>query len=147
MIFIDNIGDVNVSDYDTVLAIVRKLKDNPKNLQQVQDLSPTIELLNRYIALKENNNWNICAFNKVYVSVFLEQVSQSQNARKWLNDIYQMDALGQKVCLVCHCKKEELCHRSIIAGILKGLGANVISKNDYSRYYKMYKKLREINNE
>ena len=67
---------------ETLTAIVRKLKDNPKNLQQVQDLSPSIELLNQYIALKESGNWNKETFTKVYVPVFLEEVSQNPKARK-----------------------------------------------------------------
>lgn len=139
MISIHNIRDVSISDYDTVLAIVRKLKENPNNLQHVPDLSPSIELLNQFLTLKENGKWNKETFNTIYVPSFLKEVSQNTNAWKWLNDIYRKDLAGEKICLVCHCKDEALCHRSIIAGILQGMGADVISESDYSQYYNMYK--------
>lgn len=141
MININSIEEVRVEDFDEAWAIVRKLKSNPDNFRQVEDLSPSLELLNRYLELKENGEWNEETFNKVYVPAFLKELRDNPKAWELLNDLYRRDLNGEKICLACFCIDEQICHRSIIAGILQGMGADVIAKSDYSQYYDMYNKL------
>lgn len=43
--------------------------------------------------------------------------------------------------LACFCGDETLCHRSIVAGLLQGAGADVrlASGADYSRYFEAFR--------
>lgn len=48
---------------------------------------------------------------------------------------------GETVGLACFCGDETLCHRSIVAGLLQGAGADVrlASGADYSRYFEAFR--------
>ena len=46
----------------------------------------------------------------------------------------------KRICLVCFCDEEGLCHRSIVGGMLQGAGLEVKGlMRDYSYYYDWYK--------
>lgn len=143
MIDIENIEHVREHDYDEVWAIVRKLKSNPGNFRHVKDLSPSLELLNTFIELRENGEWNKQAFDEIYLPRFLKEIKDNEHARELLYELYDRDASGERIALTCFCDDENICHRSIVAGILQGMDANVVTKtgNDYSRYYEMYSSL------
>lgn len=143
MIVIENIHRVRIQDYDEVWAIVRKLKSNPNNFRHVEDLSPSLELLNIFITLQENDEWDKKAFNEIYLPRFLKEIKGNKRTQELLNELYNRDLAGERIALVCFCDNESICHRSIIARILQGRKANVVTKtgNDYSKYYEMYIKL------
>lgn len=139
MIAIKNIRDVNYAGYDEVWAIVRKMQRPNPNIIQVPALSPSWDLFSKYMDLKNNNNWNAETFRTVYLPQFLNEM-HSAEARAELNKLYKLDKAGRNICLVCYCVDETLCHRSIIAGLLQGVGCNVVGvKADYSSYYTQYK--------
>ena len=143
MIVIENIERVREHDYDEVWAIVRKLKSNPCNFRHVKDLSPSLELLNTFIELRGNGEWNKQAFDEIYLPRFLKEIKDNEHARELLYELYDRDSSGESIALTCFCDDEIICHRSVIAGILQGIKANVVTKtgNDYIRYYEMYMNL------
>lgn len=114
----------NPEQYDHVYAIVRSLKNKSRHIEQVDALSPSLFLLNKYLDLKKNGLWNQQAFQEQYVPAFLIQM-HCPEAVKWLNRLYQMDKNGQNIALICFCPNPALCHRSIIAGLLAGVGCQI----------------------
>lgn len=142
MIVITNIRNINNDNYDEIWAIVRSLKHNNGAIKQVTSLSPSTELFYKYLSLKNNGNWDKNAFDTIYVPQFIREIRKQPDAIEKLGYLYQQDKMNKKICLVCFCTDETLCHRSIIAGLLQGVGANVITEtqNDYSKYFEMFKK-------
>ena len=41
------------------------------------------------------------------------------------------------IFLACYCAVEALCHRSIIAGILLGMGAQIKTDDSYIKYFEL----------
>ena len=140
MIFIKslrNYGDVK--DYDEVWAIVRNLKQQMPGIRQVMDLSPSWALFGKYRELHSAHKWNENSFRTIYVPQFLyEMKNNSQTTAPLLNYLWQADKDGKNIALLCFCEDEALCHRSIVAGLLQGVGANVKAKADYSHYYDLF---------
>lgn len=140
MIYIKQISDIKTGDYDEVWAIVQSIKNTGK-MMQVADLSPSKELFFQYRKLVKEGKWGEQAFQEIYVPQFIHELSGNKRAKDCLNRLYALDKMEKNICLACFCKEEELCHRSIIAGLLQGVGCNVITENMavYTKYYKMYR--------
>ena len=142
MIDIKRISDVKYDNYDEVWAIVRSLKTKSSKLKQVTALSPSLDLFFKYRNLVKSNNWSKKSFDEIYVPQFLKELkSGNEKGFEFLNELYRLDKAGKKICLVCFCTEESMCHRSIVAGLLQGAGCNVRTEKgtDYSKYYAMYK--------
>lgn len=143
MIDIKRINEVRQGEYDETWAIVRSMRNPSPWMRQVQELSPSSELFHAYLALRDAGRWNANAFRDIYVPRFLYQVKHDPAALRALNALYAADRRdGKRVALVCFCPDETTCHRSIVAGLLQGVGANVrtSSGRDYGAYYDWYVK-------
>lgn len=92
------------------------------------------------MALKNAGKWRESSFRDIYLPQFLHEARFSQETASLLNLMYEKDKAGKNIALACFCPDETLCHRSIIAGLLQGAGADVRTDtgNDYSRYYQLY---------
>lgn len=136
MVQIKNIRETKKGE--NVWAIVRSLK-SPGTMKQVADLSPSKYLFWKYLDWKKAGKWNHDTFETMYVTTFLRELRANPAAIDLLRQLARMPA-DEDVTLVCFCDDETLCHRSIIAGILQGAGANIALKSgaDYSRYYSMF---------
>ena len=133
MITVTNIRNVNNAAYDETWAIVRSLKNHGK-MKHVPELSPSWALFKKYLQLMDTGRWNADAFRSIYVPTFLKEMSGIEPKRK-LSELVELDRQGKRICLVCFCRDESLCHRSIIAGILQYAGIHVQGvKGDYSKY-------------
>lgn len=134
---IRNKDAINNADYH--YAVVRSLKTD--TILQLKDLSPSYELLQKYSKLKDKGDWDLETFNEIYVPQFLYEIKINENAKKLLNEIY-IKQKTKNIVLTCFCTDENLCHRSIIAGLYQAIGVNVYGvNNDYSKYYETYKNL------
>lgn len=144
MIDVKNIREVQVSDYDEVWACVRSIKDPQKyGMIQVAELSPSVSLFHAYLQAREQGIFDRNWFQQVYVPQFLSEMMKPE-AKKKLNELFVADRMGKKICIVCFCNGEELCHRSILAGLLQGCGCNVTGvKREYSSYYLEYRIMQE----
>ena len=138
MIYIKSIRDVERGEYDYTWAITRSNKV-PVWMTNIQELSPSWDLFNKYRELAAKGQWNLNTFKTLYVPQFLRELNNPAS-RKALNTLVKLDRHGASVCLVCFCPGEQLCHRSIIAGILQGAGCYVVTEagTDYSSYYEMF---------
>lgn len=143
MITIKSIKDTNYNDFDEVWAIVRSMKSPSKHIKQVPELSPSLNLFFKHRTLVRENKWNKQAFDEIYAPQFLKEMHE-KSATNLLNKLYQLDKNGKKICLVCFCPDETLCHRSIIAGLLQGVGCNINieSGKDCSKYHELYKDIK-----
>ena len=92
---------------------------------------------------KPSGRWNHDTFENEYAPRFLRLIANDLQAPQWLNWMYQQDKAGKTVGLACFRTDETLCHRSIIAGLLQGVGADVrTTKNaDYSHYFKQFRNI------
>ena len=153
VIFMITIGQLGMETrgYDETWAIVRSLKKKKKSeirlydIRQVIDLSPSRELFNLYRKWVAEGYWNEDTFNTCYVPTFLRQLKHDKRAKDKLNELYLKDKQGKKILLLCYCKDEHICHRSIIAGVLMGVGCNVVvanKDNNYIIYDAMYRALK-----
>lgn len=154
MISIGDFSDIS-SEYDEIWFIVRSLKTLPMvfgvKTMQVLGLAPSEELFYKFLGWKKNNEWNEETFEKYYVPRFLWEM-QSEVAINTLKSLYELGK-EKDILLVCYCKEEKMCHRSIVAGILQGMSneqeplerIKIVGKDfpcdDYSGYYEQYKKL------
>lgn len=133
MITITNTRNINYEDYDEVWAIVRSIK-NPGKMKYVTELSLSWNLFKTYLALRDAGKWNKTVFQNIYVPVFLQEM-QNTAARNKIADLIELDRQGKRICLACFCPDEAMCHRSIVAGILKHSGILIHGIHaDYSKY-------------
>lgn len=142
MIIVDRISNVKRGRQDEAFAIVRSMRNPSERLRQLDVLSPSRELFFEYRRLESAGEWNAEAFRTMYVPRFLREM-RAPEARDALNRLYAADRDGRTVALACFCRDERLCHRSVVAGLLQGAGANVRlpSGADYSAYYAAYRAL------
>lgn len=109
----------------------------------VHQLSPSDGLFSTYWTMKKQGAWNHETFMQVYVPQFLEEM-RTDFAKNYLNTLYHsvMDD-NKNVALVCFCNDEAECHRSILAGLMQGVGVEVVNECgvpvDYSLYNDMYR--------
>lgn len=135
MITIRHISQIDYNEYDEVWAIVRSLKYVGAKIRHVPELSPSWNLFKRYRSLHDAGRWNNQTFHDIYVPQFLKEM-QGKKQRALLNELF---ATKKRICLVCFCTEEELCHRSIIGGLLQGAGLDVKGlEHDYSYYFDWY---------
>lgn len=133
-----NLGDYQ-NEFDEVWTIVRSLRNPIRGVQQVAELSPSVNLLTKYKRKADEGNWNAQTFAEMYVPRFIDEIRGSSAALDKLGYLYNADKAGKKICLLCFCGDETICHRSIVAGFLQGVGCNVKldTDNDYRKYHKM----------
>lgn len=145
MITIKSIKNVKYEDHDHVWAIVRSMKYQNPNITQVAALSPPQELFRKYLEWRDLGVWTHELFLEKYVPEFLTYIHEDYWAQRFLGALVEFDRAGKDICLVCFCPDETLCHRSIIAGLLQGMGCNVVTDtgNDYTSYFKFYIELSE----
>lgn len=151
MITIGSFKDMS-DEYDEIWIIVRSLKSTPyvPNTQvfHVPALSPSPDLFNKYLTWRDNGEWNEDTFQNKYVPQFLYEM-YTYEAQQALNTLIE-HGKTHKILLVCYCKDESMCHRSIVMGIIQGI-CNTCDKedkslilsefeNDYSKYYEQYLK-------
>ena len=136
MITIGSFKDINDS-YDEVWFIVRSLKNGlPKPLSKTQQyyhvpqLSPTWDLFKNYLKWSNDGIWN--------KERFLNQMKEAEG-KQALNSLY-FKSKTKNILLVCFCPNKELCHRSIVFGLLQGVGAETHGSN-YRHFYDLYKEV------
>lgn len=125
-------------EFDEAWAIVRSMKNPVQGVEQKAALSPSGSLLGKYLDLKKTGNWNYNTFQTVYVPTFLQEIKSSREAKDLLNALVKAERQNKHVALGCFCSDERLCHRSIIAGLLQGVGCTVRAQHDYSDFWSQY---------
>lgn len=137
-IIIDNIRNIsNNSDYENII-IVRSLKHAINGASHQPILSPSVSLLCDYQKWAKQGNWNAEKFASDYVPRFIHEIKHNPNAIALLDELYKRSK-SDDIALYCFCQDETLCHRSIVAGMLLGAGANISCSEDYRKYWQIFK--------
>lgn len=139
MLHLGRISDIS-RDYDENWLIVRSVKQVPRNAVQVSALSPSTSLFYKYMDAKKAGRFDGAWFQSVYVPTFLREVITNQDARSLLNQLYA-ESRRKSILLACFCPNESLCHRSIVAGLLLGAGADIDCDPSYRKYFDLYKSM------
>lgn len=144
MIIVTDIKRIHTAPQDpdaTRYAIVRSMSRPVAGCAQLDVLSPSRDLFFWYRRMANVGKWDKQAFDEEYVPRFLREIKSSPAARQALKDLWRRSRDGEIIVLACFCQDESMCHRSIVAGLLSGTGAEVRtdSGKDYSAYYEMYR--------
>lgn len=142
MLYLENVYHVicqSLERYDEVWFITR-------DASQVQDfldahekvklraaLSPQPELFRAYRALAEQGRWDQTAFDRFYVPRFLKDLSENPEGLALLRELKERSA-QKEIALACFCEDERMCHRSIVGGILRNMGASIDCAEVYGKY-------------
>lgn len=121
--------------YDEIWVCMRSYKNPDDFAVHVPELSPSTDLFFSYRNMLNNGVWNESTFRDFYTPQFLQEIAANLDARQALNTLWRADKNGKRIALVCSCSKEKLCHRSILAGLLMGVGATVEADRGYMKYY------------
>lgn len=144
MITIANVCNLYQFDNATTTkyAIVRSMRKSISGTKQLAVLSPSEELFHWYWGLARKGRWTDDLFRNEYIPRFLREM-HSKDAVAALNDIWLRSKKGEHIVLACYCLREQMCHRSIVAGLLSGAGADVRTETglDYSGYYTDWREL------
>ncbi len=145
MIVTANIRTLDPADFNEVWYIVRQLKQPSARALHVSELSPSRELFLDARRLISAYQFSEEAFREMYVPRMLREL-HAPEARSRLNELYRRGRNGERIAIACYCPVEKLCHRSIIAGLLQGVGAEVETEwgRDYSDYYRLYREIKHF---
>lgn len=150
MIIIGSLNEVSnkVITYDGEEVIVDKAysivrnQGEKKYLMNLIDLAPSENLFRFYYDKKRKFLWTQKVFDEEYVPRYIQELIDNDRAMEILTFLM---STKEVIFLGCFCENENTCHRSIIAGILYGLGVPVKSLDadvqKYEKYYEMYKKI------
>lgn len=141
MIKIGRIYDIDKYS-GNVWLIVRSPDEIPEGVIYVPQLAPSKELFQKYREAFHNGMFDKSFFDNIYVPQFLKELSKNEDAFVILNEL-KNQSFTNDYLLCCYCENKELCHRSIIAGILLGMGAEIDTKEIYIKYFNMYEELRK----
>lgn len=128
--------------YDDIWVIMQYApKGRPSNFHHVMALSPTRDLYRNYMTLKEQGQWDADMFDKMYVPRFVSNLVTDKCALSQLHLLVELASSGRNIALTCTCHYENMCHRSIIGGIIQGgfPEITVACERDYSRYWNLIK--------
>ncbi len=133
------IPKINPDDFDEVWWIVRSPDTIPvkeKLVLLVSELAPSPELFRDYRQAFHAGRFGTEYFQNVYVPWFLKDLEKNLEAQERLEYLCK-ESRTKRIALCCYCEDESLCHRSIIAGILLGMGAVIETKEEYLKYIEM----------
>ena len=127
MVITGNIHSINPDRYFKTFAIVRSMTYNPapSRIIQMPELAPSSDLFFTYRKLVRDGNWNSRTYNEIYVPRFIHDIETNPRALKLLDSIARTSNNGKDIALVCFCGDPGLCHRSIVAKMLRDRGADV----------------------
>lgn len=106
--------------YDEVWIIARRMK--PLNtsfngeVYHVPDLAPSDTLLNWALQKKKNMQFDKACFDSEYSPRFLQEIRNNPKTCELIDFLRITD---KNILLVCYCKREDICHRSIIKALVK----------------------------
>ncbi len=140
MIITTTINKLRTTKADLKYAIVQSYKNRERDILQMSILAPPQQLFYTYLHLRDVGQWNIEAFESMYVPTYIKYIAESDKAKRMLNELASLSKAGAVIALGCYCPNELLCHRSIDAGLFKGIGCEVYTDvaGDYIRYFEMY---------
>lgn len=137
MIYIGTVSEMNPSAYAENWMIVRAPDEIPAWARHEPDLSPSPALFADYRKAFVSGAFGRDYFDRVYIPRFLRELAENEKAQALLEELARRSR-QEDLFLCCYCQDETLCHRSIIAGVLLGMGAAIRTRCDYLKYSVLY---------
>lgn len=139
--FIGNVFKTNPMEFDEVWVVcyavseLESLFTSYHNVRHVPELAPSPELFKEYRRLVHSGKWDKHSFHEIYVPRFLNDIEASNTSMKKLRELVSLSS-EKNIKLVCFCPDdlEQICHRSIVAGLLINMGASIECDEAYSIY-------------
>jgi uncharacterized protein YeaO (DUF488 family) len=128
-------------NYSEIWNIMRYPVTANISMQLHRELAPSQELYFMFKRLKDMGAWNAKTFRELYVPIYLQEMKDSREARDSLNYLYKR-AQDSDICVCCTCYDENLCHRSIVQGLVNEAlqATGTIIPNFTSKgYYDMFR--------
>lgn len=144
MIKVGKVSELNESQYDENWLIVRQPDEFPPFVKHEPMLSPSPELFRKYRDAFHAGEFNQEYFDLVYVPQFLEELAGNEQAIEILDELVYK-SFEKNIFLACYCENESMCHRSIIAGVLLGMGAEIETNYEYRTYFYRFQIYKEYN--
>lgn len=141
MIKIGRIYDIDKYS-GNVWLIVRSPDVIPEGVTHVPQLAPSKELFQKYREAYHSGTFGKNFFDTIYVPQFIKELSENKAALDIFGEL-KRKSFADDYCLCCYCENEAMCHRSIIAGILLGMGAKIEAKKEYIKYYNMLTEMKK----
>ena len=152
MITVCAISEVKKENYDEVWLITRSPgKVSLNGIKHIPALSPSKSLFFGYLNKSKANQWNKQTFESWYVPEFINELKRNiiepgdtKSSYDYLNELFTKDQEDKRIALCCFCtpngKKELLCHRLVIAAILKAVSCkvNVDGLDPNNTYYNQF---------
>ena len=140
MIRVGNAAEADKNRYDANWLIVRKPDEMPDFVKHEPLLSPSPGLFRLYREAFHAGRFDRSFFENVYVPRFLSELIGNKEALALLDQLARRSG-EEDILLACYCEDETMCHRSIIAGILLGMGADIETRAEYIRYHEDLRKM------
>ena len=145
MISFGSLSDMKYDQYDEIWIITNKLNTMPsaRNVSWHPELGPSHELFGKVQQWKRDGEWDQKKFSSEYVDQFLRELKWNKTAVRSLMRLCKI-GLTRNTLVVCYCSSDEMCHRSIIRGLIygaykaRGLTQYIFGKDD-ANYYDRYR--------
>ena len=130
MISFGSIDEIKIADFDEIWLCVNSISSLSINLLEspkvmhVPELAPDNTLFSWYRNRKRRNEWNIESFQQYYVPWLLKSFSENSESKQLLEQLVA-ESSRKDIYICCFCTEEEICHRSILCGVLYNKGAKV----------------------
>lgn len=114
----------NIEECDEIWLITRAGPDIPNTIR-VRELAPSQHLFNKFISQwrgKDPDEW----WPK-YVECFKKELETKEKLFA-LRRLWKLVKSGRKIALVCFCKDDRYCHRTLVGDFLKTKGIQVEEK-------------------
>lgn len=124
--------------YDDIwVVMLYSPKGRPANFHHVKALAPSQELYQNFQVMKDMGEWNLNNFQALYAPRYMSGIMSNGYSRSQLECLIQLACAGRNIAIVCTCYHEDLCHRSILGGIVQATcpGVVVDCLGDYSHYW------------
>lgn len=124
--------------YDDIwVVMLYSPKDRPANFHHVRALAPSKELYQNFRVMKDMGEWNLKNFQELYVPRYMAEITTNDYSKSQLELLIQLACEGRNIALVCTCYHEDLCHRSVLGGIMQATcpTIEVVCEGDYSHYW------------
>lgn len=127
-------------NYSEGIYIVRSIGNTrlDESESNMIELSPDQRLFRKFINYRTKYGFHQSEFDSWYLDDFLQSAVRNPEFVKDIDKLVDksLNQLpGEDAALICFCPNEIMCHRSIIGGILKGVGAEIDCSDDYIKYY------------
>lgn len=115
-----SLRELKIDEFDQIWCVTRSKKSVVRNSIRVECLAPSIELFNDSQTAKKEDRFNEF-FEQEYVSRYLDQIRNNHEAMTMLQYLKYLSDSGQRCAIVCFCKDEKFCHRSLIKQLVESL--------------------------